>query len=118
MIIAPNQRPLRVYSNNFFSNQILNEQTDLNGTNILKATYSYSSKAKRLDFYIDDLASYFKTKRSMIEGGVLGLWRNGFISFERGTGLIIVLPKLRHYYRSHLKRSDFDEFNFNSLSVL
>ena len=117
MIIAPNQRPLRVYSNNFFSNQILNEQTDLNGTNILKATYSYSSKAKRLDFYIDDLASYFKTKRSMIEGGVLGLWRNGFISYERGTGLIKVLPKLRHYYRSHLKRSDFDEFNFNSLSV-
>ena len=53
----------------------------------------------------------------MIEGGVLGLWRNGFISYERGTGLIKVLPKLRHYYRSHLKRSDFDEFNFNSLSV-
>ena len=44
MIIAPTQRALSVYSKNHFSNQKLNEMTDLNGTNILKAVFTYYSK--------------------------------------------------------------------------
>ena len=117
MIIAPSQRSLSVFSKNYFSNQILNEMTDLNGINILKATYSYFSKIRRIDFYINDLAYYFKTKKNLIEGGIISLWRNGFVSYDRSIGLIKVLPKLRHYYLSHLKKSDFDEFSFNALSV-
>ena len=51
-----------------------------------------------------------------MESGLIVLWRNGFVSYDRETGLIEVLPKLRHYYYSHLKRSDFDEFSFSSLT--
>ena len=116
MIIAPNQRPVNVFSTHYFSNNKLNKLTDLNGINILKATYTYFSKARRTDFYLSDLAYFFNTKTNLIEGGVVSLWRNGFVSYDSSTGLINVLPKLRHYYRSHLKRSDFDEFNFTSLS--
>ena len=116
MIVAPNQRPVNIFSTHYFSNNNLNKLTDLNGINILKATYTYFSKVRRIDFYLSDLAYFFKTKTNLIEGGMVSLWRNGFISYERSTGLITVLPKLRHYYRSHLKRSDFDEFNFTSLS--
>ncbi|MBV19769.1 MAG: hypothetical protein CL870_01550 [Cytophagia bacterium] len=116
MIVAPNQRPVNVFSTHYFSNNNLNKLTDLNGINILKATYTYFSKVRRTDFYLSDLAYYFKTKTNLIEGGVVSLWRNGFISYDPLTGLINVLPKLRHYYKSHLKRSDFDEFNFASLS--
>ena len=43
MIVAPSQRPLNVYSKNHFSNQKLNQMTDLNGTNILKAVFTYYS---------------------------------------------------------------------------
>ena len=116
MIIAPTQRALSVYSKNHFSNQKLNEMTDLNGTNILKAVFTYYSKIKRKDFYLNDLAYYFKTKPNLMEAGLITLWRNGFISYDRELGLIEVLPKLRHYYFSHLKRSDFDEFSFGSIS--
>ena len=117
MIVASNQRPLSVFSKNYFSSQKLNEMTDLNGINILKATYTYFSKIRRTDFYINDLSYYFKTKKSLIEGGIINLWRNGFIVYDRGTGLIKILPKLRHYYLSHLKKSDYDEFSFGSLSI-
>ena len=61
MIVASNQRPLSVFSKNYFSSQKLNEMTDLNGINILKATYTYFSKIRRTDFYINDLSYYFKT---------------------------------------------------------
>ena len=116
MIVAPNQRPLSVYSKNHFSNQKLNEMTDLNGINVLKAVFTYYSKVKRKDFYLNDLAFYFKMKPAFVEAGLISLWRNGFVSYDREIGLVEVLPKLRHYYYSHLKRSDFDEFSFNSLS--
>ena len=116
MIVAPSQRPLNVYSKNHFSNQKLNQMTDLNGTNILKAVFTYYSKAKRKDFYLNDLAYYFKYNPDFMESGLIVLWRNGFVSYDRETGLIEVLPKLRHYYYSHLKRSDFDEFSFSSLT--
>ena len=116
MIVAPSQRPLNVFSKNYFSNQKLNQMTDLNGTNILKAVFTYYLKAKRRDFYLNDLAYYFKSKPNFIEAGLISLWRNGFIDYDRETGLIEVLPKLRHYYYSHLKRSDFDEFSFSSLT--
>ena len=116
MIVAPNQRPVNVFSTQYYSNNKLNEMTDLNGINILKATYTYFSKVKRKDFYLTDLAYFFKTKPTLIEGGIISLWRNGFITYDRSIGLIKILPKLRHYYFSHLKRSDFDEFNFTSLS--
>ncbi len=116
MVVAPNQRPLSVYSQNYFSNQKLNEMTDLNGINVLKAVFTYSSKIRRKDFYLNDLAIYFKMKPMLVEAGLISLWKNGFISYEREIGLIKILPKLRHYYYSHLKRSDFDEFSFNSLS--
>ena len=116
MIIAPNQRPINVFSTQYYSNNKLNEMSDLNGINILKATYTYFSKVKRRDFYLTDLAYFFKSKPALIEGGVMSLWRNGFVAYDRSIGLIKILPKLRHYYTSHLKRSDYDEFNFASLS--
>lgn len=116
MIIAPHQRPLSVFSMNYFSNRVLNELSDLNGINILKAVYTYFSRIKRKDFYIGDIADYFKTKVGLIEGGILSLWRNGFVSYDRDRGLIEVLPKIRHYFMSHIKKSDFDEYTFNSLS--
>ena len=90
MIIAPTQRALSVYSKNHFSNQKLNEMTDLNGTNILKAVFTYYSKIKRKDFYLNDLAFYFKTKPNLMEAGLITLWRNGFISYDRDLGLIEV----------------------------
>ena len=116
MIIAPHQRPLTVFSMNYFSNRVLNELSDLNGINILKAVYTYFSRIKRKDFYIGDIADYFKTKPGLIEGGIISLWRNGFVSYDRISGLIEVLPKIRHYFMSHIKKSDFDEYTFNSLS--
>ena len=85
MIIAPHQRPLSVFSMNYFSNRVLNELSDLNGINILKAVYTYFSRIKRKDFYIGDIADYFKTKVGLIEGGILSLWRNGlFPTIETG----------------------------------
>ena len=116
MIVAPHQRPMKVFSMNYFSNRVLNQLSDLNGINILKAVHTYFGKIKRTDFYIGDIADYFKTKVSLIEGGIISLWRNGFVSYERTTGLIKVLPKIRHYFMSHIKKSDFDEYTFNSLS--
>ena len=115
MIIAPHQRPLSVFSMNYFSNRVLNELSDLNGINILKAVYTYFSRIKRKDFYIGDIADYFKTKVGLIEGGILSLWRNGFVSYDRDRGLIEVLPKIRHYFMSHIKKSDFDEYTFINL---
>ena len=40
MIIASNQRPINVFSTQYYSNNKLNEMSDLNGINILKATYT------------------------------------------------------------------------------
>ena len=60
--------------------------TDLNGTNILKAVFTYYSKIKRKDFYLNDLAYYFKTKPNLMEAGLITLWRNGFISYDRELG--------------------------------
>ena len=116
VIMAPDQRPVGVKSLNYFSEKIINELTDLNGVNILKATYNYVIKNKRLDFFIDDLSYFLKTRSELIRGGVLSLWRQGFIDYNSSNGLIQVLPKTRHYFLSHLKRSDFDEYSFNSIS--
>ena len=52
----------------------------------------------------------------MIVGGVISLWRKGFINYNPSNGLITVLPKTRHFFMSHIKKSDYDEFNFNSIS--
>ena len=116
VIMAPDQRPVGVKSLNYFSEKIINELTDLNGVNILKATYNYVIKNKRLDFFVDDLSYFLKTRSELIRGGVLSLWRQGFIDYNSSNGLIQVLPKTRHYFLSHLKRSDFDEYSFNSIS--
>ncbi len=116
MIVAPHQRPVVVYSTKYYSDRTLNELTDLNGINILKAVYTYYKKTRRKDFFIGDLAYHLKTKSNLLEGGVISLWRKGFISYNREKGLIYVLPKLQHYFLSHLKKSDYDEFNFSSLS--
>lgn len=116
IIMAPDQRPVNVKSLNYFSEKIINELTDLNGVNILKATYNYAIKNKRLDFFIDDLSYFLKTNSGLIRGGVLSLWRQGFINYDSSSGLIQVLPKTRHYFLSHLKRSDFDEYSFSSIS--
>ena len=116
IIMAPDQRPVGVRSLNYFSEKIINELTDLNGVNILKAAYNYAIKNKRLDFFVDDLSYFLKTPSELIRGGVLSLWRQGFVNFDSSNGLIQVLPKTRHYFLSHLKRSDFDEYSFNSIS--
>ena len=116
VIMAPDQRPVSVKSLNYFSEKIINELSDLNGVNILKATYNYAIKNKRLDFFIDDLSYFLKTRSELIRGGVLSLWRQGFIDYNSSNGLIQVLPKTRHYFLSHLKRSDFDEYSFTSIS--
>lgn len=116
ILIAPNQRPLTVYSSKYFSNNNLNTLTDLGGTNILKVVYGYYKKTKRTDFYLPDLAYYYKLKPKSLEGGIVDLWRNGFLSYDASVGLIKVLPKLRHYFLSHLKKSDYDEMYFESLS--
>ena len=73
MIVAPNQRPVNIFSTHYFSNNNLNKLTDLNGINILKATYTYFSKVRRTDFYLSDLAYFFKTKTNLIEGGMVSL---------------------------------------------
>ncbi len=116
IIMAPDQRSVNVKSLNYFSEKIINELTDLNGINILKATYNYAIKNKRLDFFIDDLSYFLKTSTGLIRGGVLSLWRQGFINYNITNGEIQVLPKTRHYFLSHLKRSDFDEYSFSSIS--
>ena len=116
ILIAPNQRPLTVYSSKYFSNNNLNTLTNLGGTNILKVVYGYYKKTKRTDFYLPDLAYYYKLKPKSLEGGIIDLWRNGFISYDASIGFIRVLPKLRHYFLSHLKKSDYDEIYFESLS--
>ena len=64
MIVAPHQRPISVYSTKYYSDRTLNELTDLNGINILKAVYTYYKKTRRKDFFIGDLAYYLKTKTS------------------------------------------------------
>ncbi len=116
MIVAPTQRPLSVYSRNYFAQNKINEMTDLNGINFLKAVYTYFSKIKREDFYIADFAYSFNLNVNLIEGGIIDLWRNGFVLYDKEIGLIEVLPKLKHYYLSHSKRSDYDEVSFTSLS--
>jgi len=116
ILIAPNQRPLTVYSTKYFSNNNLNTLTDLDGTNILKVVYGYYKKTKRTDFYLPDLAYYYKLKPTSLEGGIVELWRNGFLSYDASVGLIKVMPKLRHYFLSHLKKSDYDEMYLESLS--
>ena len=60
----------------------MNELTDLNGINILKATYNFVMKNRRLDFFIDDLSYALKTNSDLIRGGIIDLWRDGFISFD------------------------------------
>ena len=116
ILIAPNERPLVVSSRNYFSNNNLNDLTNLDGTNILKVVYSYYKSKKRKDFYLLDLAYYYKRKPEKLENGIINLWRNGFISYDPSTGMINVLSKLRHYFLSHLKKSDYDEMYFESLS--
>ena len=99
------------------SNDSINEPlTNLDGTNILKVVYSYYKSKKRKDFYLLDLAYYYKRKPEKLESGIINLWRNGFISYDPSTGMINVLSKLRHYFLSHLKKSDYDEMYFESLS--
>ena len=50
ILIAPNERPLVVSSRNYFSNNNLNDLTNLDGTNILKVVYSYYKSTKRKYF--------------------------------------------------------------------
>ena len=116
IMIAPDQRPVEVKSTKYYSDRIMNELTDLNGINILKATYNFVMKNRRLDFFIDDLSYALKTNSDLIRGGIIDLWRDGFISFDPLSGRVKVLPKTRHYFLSHLKRSDYDEYSFNSIS--
>ena len=116
ILIAPNERPLVVSSRKYFSNNNLNNFTNLDGTNILKVVYSYYKSQKRKDFYLLDLAYYYKRKPEKLENGIINLWRNGFISYDPSIGMINVLPKLRHYFLSHLKKSDYDEMYFVSFS--
>tara|TARA_B100001989_G_scaffold231869_1_gene190800 strand:+ start:3617 stop:8161 length:4545 start_codon:yes stop_codon:yes gene_type:complete len=116
IIVAPNQRALSVKSLQYYSENIMNELTDLNGINILKTTYNFAIRSKRLDFFIDDLSLFLKKPTKMIVGGVISLWRKGFINYNPSNGLITVLPKTRHFFMSHIKKSDYDEFNFNSIS--
>ena len=115
IIVAPNQRALSVKSLKYYSEKIMNELTDLNGINILKTTYNFAMKSRRLDFFIDDLSFFLKKPSKMIIGSVMSLWRQGFINYNPSNGLITVLPKTRHFFMSHIKKSDYDEFNFNSL---
>jgi hypothetical protein len=116
ILIAPNERPLVVSSRKYFSNNNLNNFTNLDGTNILKVVYSYYKSQKRKDFYLLDLAYYYKRKPEKLENGIINLWRNGLISYDPSIGMINVLPKLRHYFLSHLKKSDYDEMYFESFS--
>ena len=116
IMVAPDQRPVEVKSTKYYSDRIMNELTDLNGINILKATYNFVMKNRRLDFFIDDLSYALKTNSDLIRGGIIDLWRDGFISFDPKSGFVKVLPKTRHYFLSHLKRSDYDEYSFNSIS--
>ncbi|QSE97963.1 hypothetical protein [Fulvivirga lutea] len=84
--------------------------------NPLTIVVNYSSKQGLDEFYVEELAKFYKQDKQIIRGAMIGLAQKGLIGFNTQTNLITVKEKARHLYTSKFRDKDYDNIILASVT--
>ncbi|TRX62688.1 hypothetical protein FNH22_00920 [Fulvivirga sp. M361] len=68
----------------------------------------YASKKRVDEFYVSDLAKFYKKDELLLRGAMLYLAQKGLIGYDYNNGLVTVKKKARHLFNSKRGKKDFD----------
>ena len=107
---AQNQVPVTVESIEFYDSERFTDLTGIYPFNPLLLAIGYSREIGSLEFYLVDLATRRKLDANVVRASMVDLSRRGYIDFDRNTDLVSIKKKGLHFYLSHRKRKDYDNF--------
>ncbi len=106
--------PMKLRSDENFDEQDYNRMKNLFGFNPINTVYNYQKKTKNSSFDYRELASYYNLNKKKVFGAMKGIAGQGYIGFDRFTGMITVNKKTKHAYLSRMKKEDFDNVEIYS----
>jgi len=106
--------PAIFQSSLYYNATIISMMKGLKNYDPLVALMGFKLKKNLDQFTIDDVANEFKFPMNLLEQTVVKLAGFNFINYDPVKRTITVLPKMVHYYKSRLKRVDFDYISMPS----
>ena len=76
----------------------------------------YSSKKRVDEFYVGDLAKFYKKDERILRGAMIFLAQKGLIGYNSNDGLVTVKQKARHLFKSKNGKKDFDNIIISSVT--
>ncbi|MEM8566697.1 MAG: hypothetical protein AAGF85_09560 [Bacteroidota bacterium] len=68
-------------------------------------------------FYVADLAKFYKKKERVLRGAMSFLAQKGLIGYDSNDGLVTVKDKTRHLFNAKRGRTDFDNIIIKSITA-
>ncbi len=76
----------------------------------------YASRKKVDEFYVSDLAKFYKKDERLLSGAMVFLAQKGLIGYDSNDGLVTVKQKTTHLFNSKNGKKDFDNIIISSVT--
>ncbi|MEO0553428.1 MAG: hypothetical protein AAF149_09535 [Bacteroidota bacterium] len=77
----------------------------------------YADKEGVEQFYVTDLAKFYKKKERILRGAMVFLAQKGLIGYDPNDGLVTVKEKTKHLFNAKRGRKDFDNIIIKSVTA-
>ncbi|HWZ21679.1 MAG TPA: hypothetical protein VNW06_03445, partial [Cytophagaceae bacterium] len=116
IVSAKNQVPAIFESEEFYHYDKYIRLKGLYNFHPLAVIVYYGTQNKSDEFYASDVAKSAGLIENTFKGAMFQLMKQGYIDYNRKTGLIRLRPKAKHYSLSARSKKDYDNVTFVSLS--
>ena len=115
IVSAKTQVPAVFESFDFYDAQRLTGLNSSAGFNPLLMVGNFTQKNNKLNFTLDEIATYNKVPAQNIRGGLMVAVQQGFVNYNPSDDIFKITSKGQHYLSAFAGKRDFDDFLIPSI---
>jgi hypothetical protein len=115
IVSAKNQVPAIFESFDFYDVQRVSALNSSAGFNPLLMVGNFTQKNNKLNFTLDEIASYNKVPAQNIRGDLMVAVQQGFVNYNPSADVFKITSKGQHYLAAFAGKRDFDDFLIPSI---